>query len=255
VVALGAAVQADILTGGRKHMLLLDVVPLSLGIETLGGVVDKLIYRNSTVPARATTRYTTAADNQTAVDINVYQGERELTRDCRPLGKFKLGGIPPMPAQMAQVDITFLVDANGLLTVSAREQRSGQEMKVTVQPAHGLSQDEVERLVMDSVEHAHADFTARLLIELKNKAEGELRHTEKGLATAGANLTPQQRQRIDAAIAGVKAAKEGDAVDRLRTALDELAAATQSLAETLMNAVLTATLKDKTVEDVKPGII
>ena len=196
MVALGAAVQADILTGGRKGTLLLDVVPLSLGIETLGGVVDKLIYRNSTVPARATTRYTNFVENQTAVDINVYQGERELTQDCRPLGRFRLGGIPPMPAQMAQIDVTFLVDANGLLTVSAKEQRSGQQIQVTVQPAHGLSQEEVERLVLESVEHAHEDFTARLLIELRNKADGELRHTEKGLAVAGDKLTAGQRQRI-----------------------------------------------------------
>jgi Fe-S protein assembly chaperone HscA len=255
VVALGAAVQADILTGGRRSMLLLDVVPLSLGIETLGGVVDKLIYRNSTIPARATTRYTTFVDNQTGVDINVYQGERELTQDCRLLGKFKLGGIPPMPAQLPQVDVTFLVDANGLLTVSAKEQRSGQEMTVTVQPAHGLSDDEVERLVLESVEHAHADFTSRRLIELKNKADAELRHTEKGLAAAAAQLDVEQRRRIDAAVAGVRSAKEGTDPDRLQAALDGLAAATQPLAERMMNAVLTATLKDHAPEDVTTDLV
>src|SRR5439155_6453053 len=200
VVALGAAVQADILTGGRRNMLLLDVVPLSLGIETLGGVVDKLIYRNSTVPARATERFTTFVDNQTGVDINVYQGERELAKDCRSLGKFRLRGIPPMPAQLAQVDVTFLVDANGLLTVSAREQRSGKEAKVTVQPSHGLTDAEVEQLVLDSIEHARTDFTARRFIELKNKADVTVRHTEKALADSGDQLSKAERQRIEEAL-------------------------------------------------------
>jgi molecular chaperone DnaK (HSP70) len=255
VVALGAAVQADILTGARRNMLLLDVVPLSLGIETLGGVVDKLIYRNSTVPARATTRYTTAVENQTGVDINVYQGERELTKDCRLLGKFQLRGIPPMPAQMAQVDVTFLIDADGLLTVAAKEQRSGQEMTVTVQPAHGLSEDEVERFVLDSVEHAHEDFTARRLIELKNKAEGELRHTEKGLASAGEELTAVQRQAIERAVAAVRSAIGGEDGNRLQAAVDQLAAATQPLAELMMNTVLTATLKGHTPGDVGPDLV
>ncbi|MBX7102797.1 MAG: molecular chaperone DnaK [Gemmataceae bacterium] len=257
VVALGAAVQADILTGGRKDMLLLDVVPLSLGIETLGGVVDKLIYRNSAVPARARTRYTTAVDNQTAVEINVYQGERELAEDCRPLGKFKLAGIPPMPAQFAQVDVTFLVDANGLLTVSAAEQRSGTSMKVTVQPAHGLSEEEIERLVLESVDCAHADFQARLLIELRNKAEGELRHTEKGLAAAGDRIPAEGRQAIEQAIAAVRAAQSGADPQPLRAALDGLAAATRPLAEEMMNAVVSAALKGQSPDSLSldsPGV-
>lgn len=255
VVALGAAVQADILTGGRKSTLLLDVVPLSLGIETLGGVVDKLIYRNSTVPARATTRYTTAADNQTAVVLNVYQGERELTSDCRLLGKFKLGGIPPMPAQMAQVDVSFLVDANGQLTVSARELRSGQSMKVTVQPDHGLTQDEVERLVLESVEHAHEDFRARLLVELRVKAEGELRHTASALTHAGDRLSAEQRADVDSAVAGVRQAMTAESPQPLRHALDALAQATQPLAEVLMNAVVSQALKDRKPEELTPDIV
>jgi molecular chaperone DnaK len=255
VVALGAAVQADILAGGRRNMLLLDVVPLSLGIETLGGVVDKLIYRNSTVPAQATTRYSTFVDNQTGVDINVYQGERELTQDCRLLGKFKLGGIPPMPAQLPQVDVTFLVDANGQLTVSAKEQRSGHEMTVTVQPAHGLNQDEVERLVLESVEHAHADFTARRLIELKNKADGELRHTEKGLAIAGDQIESIERHRVEAAVAAVRTAKDGDNPDTLQSALDQLAMATQPLAERMMNAVVKSTLAGHAPGDLTTDLV
>ena len=217
--------------------------------------MDKLVYRNSTVPARATTRYSTFVDNQTGVDINVYQGERELTKDCRLLGKFKLSGIPPMPAQLPQVDVTFLVDANGLLTVSAKEQRSGSAMTVTVQPAHGLSQDEVERLVLESVEHAHADFTARRLIELKNKADAELRHTEKGLAAAGTEIGPAERQAVDTAIVAVKTAKDGNDPDKLQAALDKLNAATQPLAERMMNAVLKATLAGHTPAEVTTDLV
>ena len=236
VVALGAAVQADILTSGRRDRLLLDVIPLSLGIETLGGVVDKVIDRNSTVPCQATTRYTTFVDKQTAIVINIYQGERELTEDCRLLGQFKLGGIPPMPAQMAQVDVTFRVDANGMLRVQAKEQRSGQQATIEVKAAHGLSQDEVERLVLESVDHAHADFGARRLIEYKNKADADLRHTAKALVQSGADLTAEQRQRINAATTDLTAAMAGTDANTLHAAVDAFGAATLPLAELLMNA-------------------
>jgi Fe-S protein assembly chaperone HscA len=252
VVALGAAVQADILTSGRRDMLLLDVVPLSLGIETLGGVVDKVIHRNTTVPCRATTRYTTFVDNQTAILVNIYQGERELTKDCRFLGTFKLAGIPPMPAQFAQVDVTFLVDQNGILTVSAKEQRSGAQAQVTVQPAHGLTGDEVEQLVSESIEHAHEDFTARRRIELRNKADADLRHTEKALAEAGHRLTPEQRQRIDAAAAGLRAAVGGSDLAALQGAIDAFAAATNPLAELRMNEVVRRALGGKGEGDLSP---
>jgi molecular chaperone DnaK len=248
VVAMGAAIQADILSGGQRGMLLLDVVPLSLGIETLGGVVDKVIHRNTTVPARATTRYTTFVDNQTAINVNIFQGERELAQDCRSLGKFKLGGIPPMPAQLAQVDVTFLVDANGLLTVSAVEQRSGQQAAVTVQPQHGLTQDEVETLVLDSVVHAHEDFTMRRLIEWKNKANADLRHARRALAEAGSQLTVEQRQRIDAATAALETAMAGTDADALHQAAAAFGDATLPLAEMLMNAVVNAALKGKAAE-------
>ena len=250
VVALGAAVQADVLAGGRRDVLLLDVVPLSLGIETLGGVVDKLVHRNSTVPCRATARYSTYVENQTAITLNIYQGERELTKDCRLLGAFKLGGLPPMPAQLPQVDVTFLVDADGLLTVSAREQRSGREASVEVKAAHGLSPDEVERLVLESVEHAHADFSARLFIELKNKAEADLRYTTRALAEAGAGLPPDQRARIDAATAAVRAALAGTDTPALQRAAVEFGHATEPLAELRMNAVVKATLAGKTEAEI-----
>jgi Fe-S protein assembly chaperone HscA len=252
VVALGAAIQADILTSGRRDMLLLDVVPLSLGIETLGGVVDKVIHRNTTVPCRATTRYTTFVDNQTAILINIYQGEREMTKDSRFLGTFKLSGIPPMPAQFAKVDVTFLVDQNGILTVSAREERSGVQAQVTVQPAHGLTRDEVEHLVEESVEHAQEDYTARRLVELRNKAEGDLRHTDKALAQAGAALTAEQRARIDQAAAALRAAVAGAGLADLQRAIDDFGAATNPLAHLLMNEVLRKTLGGSTEGGLDP---
>jgi Fe-S protein assembly chaperone HscA len=253
VVALGAAVQADILTNGRRDILLLDVVPLSLGIETLGGVVDKVIHRNTTVPCRATTRYTTFVDNQTAILVNIYQGERELIKDCRFLGTFKLFGIPPMPAQFAQVDVTFLVDQNGLLTVSAREQRSGAAATVTVQPAHGLTRDEVDRLVSESIEHAADDFTVRRLIELRNKGGADLRHTDKALSQAGHRLTPVQRQQIDATAAALKAAVAGNSLPLLQAAIDTFAAATNPLATLVMNEVLRQSLGGADADKLNPG--
>ncbi|MCX7699335.1 MAG: molecular chaperone DnaK [Gemmataceae bacterium] len=250
VVALGAAIQADILAGGRRDMLLLDVVPLSLGIETFGGAVDKLIHRNSTVPAQATARYSTQFDGQTAIQINIYQGERELAKDCRKLGTFTLSGIPPMPAMMPQVDVTFLVDANGMLTVRAKEQRSGKEASVTVQPSHGLTQEEVERLVLESVEHAHEDFTARRWIELKNKAETDLRYTERALSQVGGELSREQREAVDAAIVAVQRAIQSGDVDTLHQAVAELGKATQPLAMINFNAVARAVLKDQTLEQI-----
>jgi molecular chaperone DnaK (HSP70) len=186
------------------------------------------------------------------VDINIYQGERELTKDCQSLGRFRLSGIPPMPAQMAQVDVTFLVDANGLLTVSAKEQRSGQEAKVTVQPSHGLTQEEVERLVLESVEHARSDFNARRLIELRNKADAEARHSEKALATQGSNLGAAERERVESAIRRVREMIAGEDVERLQQSVDELASATAPLAELMMNAVVKATLQGKQMEQVDP---
>jgi len=249
VVALGAALQAYILTSGRRDMLLLDVVPLSLGIETLGGVVDKLVHRNTTVPCRATTRYTTFKDNQTAILLNIFQGERELTKDCRCLGTFKLAGIPPMPAQFAQVDVTFLVDQNGILTVSAKELRSGVQTQVTVQPAHGLTQDEVDQLVSDSIDHAKEDFGARRLIELKNKAETDLVHTEKHLPSAGPGLTADERSSIDRATGDLRAAMAGESLNALQQAIDRFVAATRPLAEIVMNNVVNQALGGSTPDE------
>src|SRR6476646_1876064 len=181
VVALGAAVQADILVTGNREMLLLDVTPLSLGIETMGGVVSKIILRNSTLPATGSEMFTTFVDKQTAVDIHVLQGERELVADNRSLARFKLRGIPPMPAGLARVQVQFQIDANGILSVSAHELRTDVAQTIEVKPSYGLTDDEVERMLLDSFEHAEADFDARLLIEARNEAETVIRATEKSL--------------------------------------------------------------------------
>ena len=253
VVAMGAAIQADILTSSRRDMLLLDVVPLSLGIETLGGVVDKLIHRNTTVPCRAATRYTTAADNQTAIIINIYQGERELTRDCKLLGTFKLSGIPAMPAQFAKVDIMFAVNTDGILTVSAKEERSGAQARVTVQAGYGLTREEVDKLVYESIENAEADFTTRRLIELRNKAQGELKHCEKALDQIGQTLNPEQRVALTKATEGLNQATAGNDLEKLQQALDAFTAASNPLAQLQMNEVLRKALAGENADQINPN--
>jgi molecular chaperone DnaK len=246
VVAIGAAVQADILTSGRRDRLLLDVIPLSLGVETLGGAMDRIIERNTTVPCTGTTRYSTHKDNQTAILVNIYQGEREVVAANKLLGQFKLSGIPPMPAGFPIVLITFRVDANGMLKVTAKEERSGVEAAVEVKAAHGLSQDEVERLVLESVEHAHEDFTARRLIEFRRKGEANLEHMRKGLAQQGHKLTAEQRATIDTAATNLTAAMAGNEVETLARADKAFADATLPLAELVMNAAAKGYLGGKT---------
>jgi molecular chaperone DnaK (HSP70) len=255
VVALGAAVQADILSGRRKNMLLLDVVPLSLGIETLGGAVSKLIYRNTSIPARATERFTTAVDNQTAVILSVCQGERELARDCRQLGQFKLSGIPPMPAQMAQVDVNFFVDASGILTVTAKESRSGTEAKVTVTPAHGLSRDEVDRLVHESVEHARDDFRARLTIELVQKASGLMHHTRRVLSDPEQDVSATERSGIQQAMDTLEQAIADRDNARMQAGIEVLAEQTNPLDSRVMNKAVHSALNNRDLGDVASGQI
>jgi len=256
VVALGAAVQADILVTGRREMLLLDVTPLSLGIETLGGVMSKIITRNSTVPAGGRDAFTTGVDNQTAIEIHVLQGERELVADCRSLGRFQLSGIPPMPAGLPRVEVQFQIDADGILTVAARELRTGIEQRIEVRPSYGLTEAEVERMLIESFEHAEADFEARLLIEARNEAEAVVLATEKSLRRpdigelVGGDLAPGEPERIREALAAVREAMAGTDRDAIQARTHDLNHATRHLAELLMNRSVRAALAGRNVRDV-----
>src|SRR3984893_17875056 len=208
VVALGAAVQAHILAGGITDMLLLDVTPLSLGIETLGGIVSVLISRNTTIPTMAKEYFTTSVDGQTAVDMHVLQGERELAKDNRSLARFDLSGIDPMPAGMPKIDVTFLIDAHGILQAQAREQRTGKAASIEVRPTYGLSEAQVAQMVEDSFTHAEADVNARLLIETKTEAETVMNHVRRALAQGGHLLSDEERSMITDALGALSACDE-----------------------------------------------
>jgi Fe-S protein assembly chaperone HscA len=250
VVALGAAVQADIMTGRRKDMLLLDVTPLSLGIETIGGVMTKIIHRNSTIPASASEMFTTYVDGQTGVDIHVLQGERELVQDCRSLARFTLK-VPPMPAGMARVEVKFLIDANGILNVTARDVRTGKEQSVDVKPSYGLTDDQVEKMLMDSIEYAETDVKERLLIEARAEAETVLRATARALESdAAKQLAAEERQAIDTGLEQVQRAVKGDDHRAIRESLNSLNQATQHLAELMMDKAVQSALKDKKLSEV-----
>jgi len=251
VVALGAAVQADILAGGKRDMLLLDVTPLSLGIETMGGVMSKIIPRNSTIPASATEMFTTFIDGQRNVKIHVLQGERELVKDCRSLAEFDLKDIPPMGAGMARIEVKFLIDADGILSVSAQEQRTGKYQSIEVRPTYGLTDEQVEHMILESFEYAEADIEARLVIEARNEAETVLNATAKGIADEQyGSLPDDERAEIAAANKNLREVMKTNNHQSIREAIERLSNATMHLAELIMNAAIGKALKDKRVKEI-----
>src|SRR5262245_10622118 len=252
VVALGAAVQADILAGGKRDMLLLDVTPLSLGIETVGGVMSKIIPRNSTIPASATEMFTTFVDGQTNVKIHVLQGERELVKDSRSLAQFDLKNIPPMAAGMPRIEVKFLIDADGILSVSAQEQRTGKYSSIEVKPTYGLTDEQVEGMILESFDHAEADIEARQVIEARNEAETVLRATAKGIVEDEyANLPAEEKTEIASATEQLKETITTENHRAIREAIERLSHATMHLAELIMNAAIAKALKDKRVREIQ----
>jgi len=252
VVALGAAVQANILAGtsaATEDMLLLDVTPLSLGIEALGGVVARIIQRNSTIPASATEHFTTGVDGQTNVAIHVLQGERELATDCRSLARFDLKGIPPMTAGMPRIEVKFLIDANGILQVAAREQRSGTQAQIEVKPTYGLTDEQVETMILDSFDNAENDFEARQLIEARLEADTILEAVRKAPANpAWKLLTGEEIALIQGASGHLAAVKLGSDLAAIRAATTVLDKATRNFAEKMMEAAVSGAMRGKTME-------
>jgi Fe-S protein assembly chaperone HscA len=250
VVALGAAIQADILAGNRRDLLLLDVTPLSLGIETYGGAVSRIIPRNSTVPCSVNELYTTFVDNQTHVDIHVVQGEHELAARNRSLARFKLGPIPALPAGFARIEVTFTLDADGILRVSARDQRTGASQAIEVKPTYGMTEQELEAMLKASADQSAEEKEARLLIEERNHAEMTLRATEKALREAGDLLDELDLIVVEEQLARLREAMKGSDYRALRAARDRLEGAAQPLAAAAMNAALARGLRGRKASEV-----
>jgi len=250
VVALGAAVQAQILAGGITDMLLLDVTPLSLGIETLGGIVSVLIPRNTTIPTVAKEYFTTSVDGQTAVDMHVLQGERELAKDNRSLARFDLSGVEAMPAGMPKIEVTFLIDANGILQVRSKELRTGKAASIEVKPTYGLSEAQVTQMVEDSFTYAEEDVNARLLIETKTEAETVMNHVRRALRQGGHLVGRDELHMISQAIDALRAVECGTDRDAIRERTIELNKATERLAEAMMDAALKGAVGSRRADEI-----
>lgn len=248
VVALGAAVQADTLSGRRRDMLLLDVVPLSLGIETMGGVMSHLIERNTTIPASVKEMFTTAVDDQTAVAVHVLQGERELVQDCRSLARFSIP-IEPKPAGVPRVEVTFMIDANGILNVSATDLRTGLERSLEVKPSYGLTDEEVERLLEESIDFAEEDIEQRLLIEARTEADTVLHATDKALSQNASFLQEGEEEQIAQVVQKVREACAGEDYDLIRDLTEELSQVTTPFAQRIMDSSIQEALGEKQLSD------
>ena len=250
VVALGAAVQAHILAGGITNMLLLDVTPLSLGIETLGGIVSVLISRNTTIPTNARELFTTSVDGQRVVDMHVVQGEREVAKDCRSLARFELSGIDPMPAGMPKIEVVFLIDANGILGVTATELRTGKAAAIEVKPTYGLSDADIERMVEESFTYAEADVEARLLIEARNEADTVITHVERALGQGSQLVGADERETIVTALETLRRARATNDRVLIRETTTGLNRATEHLAELMMDAALKGALASRRADEI-----
>ena len=252
VVAIGAAIQADILVGNKpdSELLLLDVIPLSLGLETMGGLVEKVIPRNTTIPVARAQEFTTFKDGQTAMSIHVMQGERELVQDCRSLARFALRGIPALPAGGAHIRVTFQVDADGLLSVTAMEKSTGVEASIQVKPSYGLTDGEIATMIKDSMSHAEQDIKARMLAEQKVEAARVLESLESALAADAALLSAAERQAIDEATAQLRAVAAGDDADAIKDAIKNTDTQTQEFAARRMDQSVRTALKGQSVDEV-----
>ena len=256
VVALGAAIQANLLSGQGDidEVLLLDVIPLSLGIEVGGGVVDRILPRNTTTPAAARAAYTTQEDKQTGFEIHVVQGERELAADCRSLARYTLKGIPPMAAGMARLEVTFRVDADGLLSVHAREERTGVEQTVSVKPSYGLDDETVEQMLLDAIDHGEEDLAARKLAEVRVEASRVASSTKKSIAAEPDLLEPGEKERIEAAIADLEKAIAGGDARRIELKIEDLDAATKGFAGRRMNRAIAQAIEGQSLTTIEKSV-